>query len=112
MLSKEIFCKAINEIIKYNKAIDKLNDVNSTLASAIVCDYSLQDAMINVLVDAMGLKTDERYRFNTLSWWVYDAKFGKNDPIVWVDNNGSYDKIVLDTPEKLYYFCVKEVEKK
>lgn len=108
MISKETFCRVINEVQAVNERIDELQDVNPSFASGIVEEYSIQDELISVLEENMNLYVDPKYG-STISWWIYDTEFGKNSPYIWL-NKGKKDeeKLILDTVEKLYDYCVKE----
>lgn len=109
MLSKKLFIDTINEIISINKELDELSDVNPNAVSLII-DYSLQDTLITVLEEAMNLPVDPKYG-STISWWIYDTKFGKSNPNVTFDKGTDKEQIfVLDTVEKLYEFCKQEGE--
>lgn len=105
MISKETFCKVINEVKKVNEKLDRLQEVNSGLALAFVEEYSIQDALISVLEEDMHLQVDPRFGSN-ISWWIYETNFGKENPYIWVGKRKK--KIILDTAEKLYDFCLRE----
>lgn len=108
MLSKEEFCEAIKSIKAHSEALSDLNNVSPSLATAITEDYSLQDPMIKVLDAAMNLPVHPQIG-STISWWVYDTHFGKSDPFIWLDKDRpNEEKVVLDTPEKLYDWCYTE----
>lgn len=108
MISKETFCKVIDEVQAVNERIDNLQEVNSGLALSFVEEYSIQDELISVLEEDMNLYVDPKYG-STISWWIYETNFGKDSPYIWL-NKGKKDeeKLILDTVEKLYDYCVKE----
>lgn len=108
MLNKQEFCEAMNEIIKYQEAIDELNNTDSNFSTAIIENYSLLDPMIHVLDAAMNLPVDSQIG-STISWWIYDTKFGTDHQEVWFNKDRKDEEcFVLDTVEKLYDFCVME----
>ena len=110
MLDKNTFCRIINEIIKVNKKLDMLREVNSTMALSIVEEYSLQDELITLLELNMNLPISDKYG-STISWWVYDTNFGKDKPFIYFNKNEQdEEKFILDTAEKLYDFCKQEGE--
>ena len=86
MISKKYFCHIINEIIKVNKKLDKLQDANSGIALSIVEEYSLQDELIDLLAKIMNLPEDP-YCGNTIAWWVYDNDFGKKHLDIKINKN-------------------------
>lgn len=110
MIDKNTFCSTIKEIIKVNEALDELQNANPGMALSVVEEYSLQDALISVLEQSMNLYVDNKFG-STISWWIYDTKFGKDEPYLWLGKKRSEkNKITLDTVEKLYDWCVKEGE--
>lgn len=106
MISKKTFIEVMKSIIECNKKIDELANANPNAVEFII-DYSLQDELITVLEEAMNLYIDPVIG-STISWWVYDTEFGKNSPNIYVKSKKSKKKIVIDTVEKLYDWCVKE----
>lgn len=110
MLDKNTFCRIMNEIIKVNEKLDMLQEVNSGMALSIVEEYSLQDELITLLELNMNLPVSDQY-VSTISWWIYDANFGKDRPIIYFNKDKQdEEKFILDTVEKLYDFCKQEGE--
>lgn len=110
MIDKETFCNIINKIIEVNEKLDKLQEVNSGMALAIVEEYSLQDELIAVLEKVMDLPVDEQIG-SSISWWIYDTQFGKDRPYIYIDKDEhDENKIKIDTVEKLYDWCLEESE--
>lgn len=109
MISRETFKRVINEIIKVNQKLDRLQDANSGIASSIVEEYSLQDELITILEKWMNLPTDEGIG-STINWWIYETEFGKNHPFVNIYDNKKRKEYCLDTIDKLYDFCLKEAK--
>lgn len=108
MIDKKIFCEALKQIIDIDKRLDELSKVSPNLTEAII-EFSLQDALIDVLASAMNLPTDD-YIGNTIAWWVYETDCGQISPIITVQSkDGKRNKeFNLNTIERLYDFCVKE----
>lgn len=110
MLDKNTFCRIMNEIIKVNEKLDKLQEVNSGMALSIVEQYSLQDELITLLELNMNLPVSDKYG-STISWWIYDTNFGKDKPFIYFNKDEQdEEKFILDTVEKLYDFCKQEGE--
>lgn len=110
MLDKNTFCRIMNEIIKVNKKLDMLQEVNSGMALSIVEQYSLQDELITLLELNMNLPVSDKYG-STISWWIYDTNFGKDRPFIYFNKDEQdEEKFVLDTIETLYDFCKQEGE--
>ena len=108
MLDKNTFCRIMNEIIKVNEKLDKLQEVNSGMALSIVEQYSLQDELIALLELNMNLPVSDKYG-STISWWIYDTNFGKDKPFIYFNKDEQdEEKFILDTVEKLYDFCKQE----
>lgn len=106
MLDKKTFCHAIEEIKRVEDARDKLQSINSDFCFGTF-QYDLQDELINVLAKSMNLQESE-LTGNTISWWIYDTKFGKDSPLVTIKENNKSKTYNLNTVEKLYYFCKQE----
>lgn len=110
MLDKNTFCRIMNEIIKVNEKLDKLQEVNSGMALSIVEQYSLQDELITLLELNMNLPISDKYG-SVISWWIYDTNFGKDRPFIYFNKDEQdEEKFILDTVEKLYDFCKQEGE--
>lgn len=104
MLTKNEFVKAINAIKDIDEKLD--NNIKDKDLRLSFCEYSLQDAMIELLESAMGIPVDDNYG-STISWWIYENDFGKNHwSIIEKDENDNETEIYLDTPEELYDYCV------
>lgn len=96
-MTKKQFVTIINELQNYDKAIDKLMEVNSALAMGIVCNYDLKDTVIKSLEYAFNLK-ETPHIGTDISWWVYETEYGKKINAVTINNK----QICIDTAEKLY----------
>ena len=107
MISRKDFKHVMNEIITVNDRLDKLQAVNSEFALSIVENYSLQDELITLLEKLMNIPVDAQFG-STISWWIYETEFGKNNPYIYIDNKGTEIKYVLDSVDKLYDFCIEE----
>lgn len=106
MITKEDFVKAINDIKRVHDKIQKVNELNKDMASAIL-DYSLQDTLIDVLAKSLSLSFNNYYG-HTIAWWIYENDFGKNNLEVF----HKYKIFTVPTAEDLYELCLKEANKK
>ncbi len=108
MIKKEEFIEIIEELKKYDKKLDKLNDVNSRMCIAIVEEYDLKDLVIKCLEKSLGLIEDNEVG-TTLSWWIYETEYGEKLRFIRMGKK----KFNLNTAGKLYDFLIKyEVEEK
>ena len=105
MITKEDFVKALNDIKKVHDKIQKVNELNKDMASAIL-DYSLQDILIDVLAKSLSLSFNNYYG-HMIAWWIYENDFGKKHLEVYQPNDKTF---YISTPEELYDFCKQEGE--
>lgn len=100
------------KFVKYIRALeagDKLQkDVNDLMRKAkdnIENDFmNGASLMINhegIVIDLLQEVMEDRY--DTISWWIYETKYGKDKPNIY-DSKTKELLHVLDTPEKLYIY--------
>lgn len=98
-MTKEQFIIIINELKNYDKAIDKLMEVNPTLAMGIVEKYDLKDTVVKSLEYTFNLP-EHPHIGSDIAWWVYETEYGKHNYLIYTDK----ETIAIDTAEKLYDF--------
>ena len=96
-MTKEQFIIIINELKNYDKAIDKLMEVNPTLAMGIVEKYDLKDTVVKSLEYTFNLP-EHPHIGSDIAWWVYETEYGTKNYSIYTDKKA----IVIDTVEKLY----------
>ena len=119
MISKKQFCRYIEYLQKSEDLGNRLQGLFNEY-SDVVSDFTLgfyvgDEYIVQLLEYIFGLKSDNN-GYTTLSWWVYEAKYGKNKKILesleltYLPEDHPYRKPVLDTAEKLYDFLLFEME--
>ena len=108
MISKKRFVRVLNFIKKMHEVEDEVNDAfrrnKMEFNSFSFCDY--ENELFELLADCVNDEND------WISWWLYDANYGKD-----IENGGLYvenedgSKIDLTTPEKLYDYLAKGLDK-
>ena len=108
MISKERFVKTINFIKQMREVEDNINEIfkqnNMEFNSVSYSDY--ENELFELLSDCMNDSDD------WICWWIYDTCCGRdveNGRLCAENEDGS--EIDLTTPEKLYDFLVKDVDK-
>lgn len=104
ILSKNEFCRTINELKKNDEFIDKLNDLFFEFRrDDSVYMTGLESTVVNLL--EVMFKDNKT---NWISYWIWECDFGEsyNDGDV-TDDNG--ETISLKTSEELYDFLLKNM---
>lgn len=96
-MTKKQFVTIINELKNYDKVIDKLMEVNSSLALAVVEKYDLKDTVVKSLEYTFNLP-EHPHIGSDIAWWVYETEYGTKNYSIYTDK----EVIVIDTAEKLY----------
>ena len=112
MINKEEFCKIIKRLTDYNDLQDKIQDLFRDNIDNQEMDFMNagsicvgHETIVVQLLKNMFNNTD------TISYWLYELDYGrKYKKGCFKDENGK--KIDISTPEKLYDYLVKEMEKK
>lgn len=104
MISKELFCNALN-FIKFRQ--EEIKQLESIQQDYVACMFEQQyngfyDIISDLIAESMKLPSNEVLG-DSIRWWIYETDCGKYKPNVYVDDK----KIVLDTPEKLYNYLIK-----
>ena len=102
MLSKNVFCDALNAIKEQSKINEEFSKALETVGDGFFvfgAKNKLLDALLSVLKDGMNDKYDY------VDWWLYETSAGYD---VWDKSNDKH--WVLDTPEKLYDYLVETSE--
>ena len=108
MISKERFVKTLDFIKKMHSVEDDINDIfrrnNMEFSSVSYCEY--ENELFELLSDCMNDTG------NWICWWIYDMNCGRdveNGVLVAEEEDGR--EIDLTTPEKLYDYLVKGIDK-
>lgn len=104
-MTKKQFVTIINELKNYDKAIDKLMEVNSSLALAIVEKYDLKDTVVKSLEYTFNLP-EHPHIGSDIAWWVYETEYGIKNYSIYTDK----ETIAIDTAEKLYDLIVGKLK--
>lgn len=111
MITKESFVKLINAVIfqmekdyKFSKSIEEF--------ASTYCIMTISEEIIDVVIDVLEVEMNdlEKNLYGSfISWWLFDApEAGKNKDSCYVETDKG--KILLETPEQLYDFLVKDNE--
>ena len=103
LLSKEEFCKYINQIKKLDKADNELRQWCKKYTpdtDVFLCDLSLQSELVELL-DRVMHPADSKDFADDISYFVYELDYGENyqEGSVLDENNNPID---FSTAEKLY----------
>lgn len=112
MITKEQFCNIIKRLRGYNDLQDKIqqlfrdnidNQEMDFMNAGSICVG--HETVVVQLLKNMFNNTD------TISWWLYEQDYGRTVSIddVFDEEKGKF--IDSTTPEKLYDYLVKEMEK-
>lgn len=104
-MTKKQFVKIIGDLKKYDKALDKLFNVNKSFGMGICENYDLKDLVIETLEIAMNVKPNLVYG-SDISWFIYETEYGKKCPYIFIGKK----TYTIDTAEKLYNFIRKNGE--
>lgn len=104
MISKELFCNALN-LIKFRQ--EEIKQLESIQQDYIACMFEQQynsfyDTISDLIVESMKLPTNEVLG-DSIRWWIYETDCGTKEPNIMVEN----ENFVLDTPEKLYDYLIE-----
>lgn len=111
MISKQEFVNIINRLRNYNdlqNKIDELFEENidnremDFMDAGSIC-IGHETIVVRLLENIFNDK-------NTISWWLYECNYGRDFSLGDLEDNGV--EIDLSTPEKLYDYLIKEMEKK
>lgn len=108
MISKERFVRTLEFIKKMHGVEDDVNDIfqrnNMEFSSISYCEY--ENELFELLSDCMNDTG------NWICWWIYDMNCGRdveNGVLVAEEEDGR--EIDLTTPEKLYDYLAKGIDK-
>lgn len=112
MISKKEFCRIINRLRNYDDLQKKINNLfddwidnreNDFCNAGSIC-IGHETVVVDLLKDIFQDDTD------LLGWWLYELDYGRAFTIgAIVEEDGS--KPDLTTPEKLYDYLVRGMEK-
>lgn len=113
LISKEEFCKIIKRLRDYNDLQDKIQDLFRDNIDNQEMDFMNAGSICigheTIVVELLENMFNDKNGW--ISWWTFERDYGRDVLATDVkDNNGKY--IDLTTPEKLYDYLVKGVEKK
>lgn len=100
MISKELFCKAIEAILTQNAKEHRLMDALEQFpdSSAMV---SFSGDVTSALKDVLSAGMEDEH--DTIGWWLFDApEGGKNESSAYLERHGM--RFDLLTPAQLYDF--------
>ena len=109
MIKKENFCRLINTIQAYEDELNEINGVMPGLHEDITdLTGDLISEIVEFLDNEMSLPQIEMVG-SSISWWIWDTKFGKDSPDVTIKSkDGKKSKTFhLNTVEKLYDYLIK-----
>ncbi len=110
LISKEEFCKIIKRLRDYNDLQDKIQDLFRDNIDNQEMDFMNagsicvgHETIVVQLLESMFNDTD------TISYWLYECNYGRDyeKDMILVDGVDAD----LTTPEKLYDYLIKEMEK-
>ncbi len=110
MISKERFCKIINNLKKVNEFVEETNERARKLDDAIISDFyntmSLSISHEEIVVELL----DNMFDTDMISYWIYELDYGKKYRKGCIqDANGK--EINVKTAEKLYDYLVANMNK-
>ena len=109
MITKAEFIKAI-EALKQQDAID--DNFQTHMEAAFPGSYApiYENCLWSLSIHLLELAMEDRYEY--IDWWVWETKFGKDNPnVTWNSSDGEPEKVwVLDTPEALYDYLVENAK--
>lgn len=108
MITKKKFIECIEHMQELDKVYDKLGCLGFYGIVEDFIETNNIDLLISVIEESLNIPIDSKYG-STLSWWIYDCKFGKIDPYVYIKGkNKRMKKIKLDSISKLYDYLLTE----
>ena len=108
MITKKKFIECIEYMQELDKIYNRLEHLGFYGIAEDLIDVNNIDLLISVIEESLNIPVDLKYG-STLSWWIYDCKFGKIDPYVYIKNkNKTTKKIKLDSISKLYDYLLTE----
>lgn len=110
MISKERFCKIINNLKEVNEFVKETNERAKKLNDAIISDFyntmSLSISHEEIVVELL----DNMFDTDMISYWIYELDYGKKYRKGCIqDSNGK--EINVKTAEKLYDYLVANMIK-
>ncbi len=111
MISKEQFCKIVERLRDYNDLQNKIQDLFKDNIDNQEMDFmSAGSICVGHETIVVQLLENMFNDVNTLTYWMYECDYGRKFKIGMMSVDGI--DIDLTTPEKLYDYLVKEMEKK
>lgn len=108
MITKKKFIECIEHMQELDRMYTKLEHLGFRGIVEDFVEVTNIDLLISVIEESLNIPVDFKYG-STLSWWIYDCKFGKIDPYVYIKNkNKTTKKIKLDSISKLYDYLLTE----
>lgn len=118
-ITKKQFCRYIEYLRRAENLGNKLQGLFNEY-SDVVSDFTLgfyvgDQYIVQLLETIFELEADNN-GYTTLSWWVYETKYGKNKKLLksfeltYLPEDHPYRNPVLDTAEKLYDFLLFKME--
>lgn len=108
MITKKKFIECIEHMQELDRMYTKLEHLGFCGIVEDFVEVTNIDLLISVIEESLNIPADFKYG-STLSWWIYDCKFGKINPYVYIKNkNKTTKKIKLDSISKLYDYLLTE----
>lgn len=102
-MDKNEFVKCINALKSADDLQNEISELMKTAKENIENDFmNSAGLMVNhkdIVIELLEEIMEDKY--NTVSWWIYETKYGKSSPNIY-DSNLKEVAYCLDTPEKLY----------
>ena len=109
MLSKTEFCKIIAELKEITDMSDQIDEIYRNSSNSILRDFGTGTLLVAhqntvaKLLEHIFCNIGE-----AISWWCWEANFGRNAYKYGIEDNGQ--EIILETSEQLYDYLVSNME--
>lgn len=111
-MRKQVFCNAIEDILKVREAEDAINRVISMNRAVYQDTYfmsasALEGTIVNLLTDFFQIPEED----DIISWWIYEMDCGKDfniGDLSFRDVDGNIVKPDLTTPSKFFDYLVEQ----
>lgn len=111
-MRKQVFCNAIEDILKVREAEDAVNRVISMNRAVYQDTYlmsasALEGTIVNLLTDFFEIPEED----DIISWWIYEMDCGKDFKIgdlSFRDVHGNVTEPDLTTPGKFFDYLVEQ----
>lgn len=110
MITRDEFVEIINRLKETDNLVKDINDKIRNSTEAHISDFTNAGSLMICHEDIVVHLLENMFNdTDTISWWLYEKDYGRNPEMKMWDGFGK--EIDVSTPEKLYDYLVKNLER-